>query len=241
MTEAEWLACNDPEPMLIFLFESGSDDSHRVGRLSLRQGTLLGAACCRRLRFVDADEVNRTWVAIAERKADGLLDEGEHAATRHACRVAAEHALAGCRGDANDRSPNDGDAAYCATEAVSLLLHMADPSLTKSILQLCGEAAWYAGARDPEGAETRAQSDILRDIVGNPLRLITFSPSWRTDTTVALASQMYSSRDFSAMPILADALQDAGCDNEDILNHCRDPKQVHVRGCWVVDLVLGKE
>jgi hypothetical protein len=42
------------------------------------------------------------------------------------------------------------------------------------------------------------------------------------------------------MPILADALQDAGCDNEDILNHCRDPKQVHVRGCWVVDLVLGK-
>ena len=51
---------------------------------------------------------------------------------------------------------------------------------------------------------------------------------------------MYESRDFSAMPILADALQDAGCDNDDILNHCRDPVR-HVRGCWVVDLVLGKE
>ena len=51
---------------------------------------------------------------------------------------------------------------------------------------------------------------------------------------------MYESRDFGAMPILADALQDAGCDNDDMLNHCRDEQQAHVRGCWVVDLVLGK-
>jgi len=52
---------------------------------------------------------------------------------------------------------------------------------------------------------------------------------------------MYDSREFSAMPILADALQDAGCAEPAILDHCRDTKQVHVRGCWVVDLVLGKE
>ena len=52
---------------------------------------------------------------------------------------------------------------------------------------------------------------------------------------------MYDSRDFSLMPILADALQDAGCENEHILNHCRDTEAKHVRGCWVVDLVLGKE
>ncbi|WP_246524616.1 hypothetical protein [Gemmata palustris] len=67
-----------------------------------------------------------------------------------------------------------------------------------------------------------------------------FSPSWRTDTVLALASQMYKSREFSAMPILADALQDAGCDATDVLNHCRGPGP-HVRGCWVVDRVLGKE
>jgi hypothetical protein len=66
-------------------------------------------------------------------------------------------------------------------------------------------------------------------------------PSWRTDTAVALARQMYESRDFSAMPILADALQDAGCDDEHTLNHCRAADAVHVRGCWVVDLVLGRE
>ena len=68
----------------------------------------------------------------------------------------------------------------------------------------------------------------------------TFDPDWRTSTAVALAKQMYESRDFAAMPILADALQDAGCDNDDVLNHCRDANGAHVRGCWVVDLVLGK-
>ncbi|MBY0458861.1 MAG: hypothetical protein K2V38_16105 [Gemmataceae bacterium] len=79
----------------------------------------------------------------------------------------------------------------------------------------------------------------MRDIFPNPFRPIAFAPEWRTDTATAIARQMYESRDFSAMPILADALQDAGCDNADILNHCRDANQVHVRGCWVVDLVLG--
>ncbi|MDY3563323.1 hypothetical protein R5W23_004824 [Gemmata sp. JC673] len=84
------------------------------------------------------------------------------------------------------------------------------------------------------------QVALVRDIFGNPFRPVTFSPSWRTDTALSLAQGMYDSRDFGAMPILADALQDAGCDNGDVLDHCRDPKGIHVRGCWVVDLVLGK-
>jgi hypothetical protein len=82
---------------------------------------------------------------------------------------------------------------------------------------------------------------LLRDIFGNPFRPVPFSPKWATDTAVSLARTMYESRDFSAMPILADAFQDAGCDSEDILNHCRDVNATHVRGCWVVDRVLGKE
>jgi hypothetical protein len=88
-------------------------------------------------------------------------------------------------------------------------------------------------------AERRVQATLIRDIFGNPFRPVTFSPAWRTDAVLTLARQMYDSRDFSAMPILADALQDAGCDNEDILNHCRSDGP-HVRGCWVADLVLGK-
>ncbi|MBP3956930.1 hypothetical protein J8F10_16790 [Gemmata sp. G18] len=81
---------------------------------------------------------------------------------------------------------------------------------------------------------------MFREIFGNLFHSITFSPSWRTSTAVALALQMYESRDFGAMPILADALQHAGCDSADVLDHCRGPGP-HVRGCWVVDLVLGKE
>jgi hypothetical protein len=73
-------------------------------------------------------------------------------------------------------------------------------------------------------------SDLVRDIFG-PFRPAAFSPSWRTDTTLSLAKQMYDSRDFSTMPIPADALQDAGCDYDDILSYCRDAKATHVRGC----------
>ena len=79
----------------------------------------------------------------------------------------------------------------------------------------------------------------MHDIFGNPFRPVAFDPAWRTSTAVELARQMYEAREFSAMPILADALQDAGCENADVLGHCRGPGP-HVRGCWVVDLLLGK-
>jgi hypothetical protein len=82
---------------------------------------------------------------------------------------------------------------------------------------------------------------LIRDIFGNPFRPAALAPSWLTPTVLALARQMYAPQDFSPMPILADALQDAGCENADILSHCRGPNQVHVRGCWVVDLLLGRE
>jgi hypothetical protein len=96
-----------------------------------------------------------------------------------------------------------------------------------------------AGSYDPRKANGII-CDLLRDVFGNPFRKTRFEKGWRTDTAVSLAKQMYDSREFSAMPILGDALQDAGCDNDDILNHCRDTNAIHVRGCWVVDLVLGK-
>jgi len=79
----------------------------------------------------------------------------------------------------------------------------------------------------------------LRCLFGNPFRPVAIAPDWLTSTVVALAGGIYQERAFDRMPILADALQDAGCDSEDILSHCRQPGE-HVRGCWVVDLVLGK-
>jgi hypothetical protein len=96
-------------------------------------------------------------------------------------------------------------------------------------------------ARMTGSVGARGLADLVRDIFGNPFRPASFSPQWRTADAVSLARQMYEGRDFGAMPILADALQEAGCDCEDVLNHCRDAGATHVRGCWVVDLLLGKE
>ncbi len=79
----------------------------------------------------------------------------------------------------------------------------------------------------------------LRDIFGNPFRPVVLDPSWRTETVVALANGIYADRAFDRMPILADALEEAGCDQADILAHCRGDGP-HVRGCWVVDSLLGK-
>jgi hypothetical protein len=81
---------------------------------------------------------------------------------------------------------------------------------------------------------------LLQCLFGNPFHPVSFTPAWRTSSVLGIADQVYTARDFSAMPILADALEDAGCDDADILAHCRGPGP-HVRGCWVVDLVLGKQ
>jgi hypothetical protein len=102
------------------------------------------------------------------------------------------------------------------------------------------QAAATTGAPVPGFLHTRARRALLADVVGPVPRATVFDPAWRTDTAVAVARQMYDSRDFGAMPILADALQDAGCEDAEVLAHCRAAKHPHVRGCWVVDLVLGR-
>jgi hypothetical protein len=106
------------------------------------------------------------------------------------------------------------------------------------------DAADAAGAtRDAGPGERATQADLLRCIFGNPFRPFSIDPAWLTwhdGLLVSMARQMYDSRDFTDMPILADALEEAGCQDQDILGHCRSGGE-HVRGCCVVDLILGKE
>jgi hypothetical protein len=85
----------------------------------------------------------------------------------------------------------------------------------------------------------RARCELIREIVGNPFGDLTVNPASRTATVTSLATAIYDERAFDRMPILADALEEAGCTIADVLNHCRQQGE-HVRGCWVVDLVLGK-
>lgn len=81
---------------------------------------------------------------------------------------------------------------------------------------------------------------IARDVLGNPFRSVVLDSSWLSSSVLALANRVFDARDFGAMPVLADALIEAGCANADILDHCKDPHAIHVRGCWVVDLLTGK-
>jgi hypothetical protein len=87
--------------------------------------------------------------------------------------------------------------------------------------------------------EGKEQCRLLREIFGNPFRPVVADPRWLTSTVRGLASAIYAERAFDRLPILADALEDAGCDHADVLAHCRGDGP-HVRGCWVVDLILGK-
>ena len=101
-----------------------------------------------------------------------------------------------------------------------------DPYLLRLIADLSGPAPLF-----------------LRDIFGNPFRPVTLDHAWlrwNDGAAVAIAQRIYDERRFQDLPILADALEEAGCTSGDILEHCRGPGP-HVRGCWVVDLVLGKE
>jgi hypothetical protein len=111
-----------------------------------------------------------------------------------------------------------------------------DAALAVAYLRSTGYGGANAGG-DPH--ERAMHCALLRDIVGNPYRPATLDPAWLTPKVTALATSIYNDRAFDRMPILADALEDAGCDNSHVLEHCRGPG-LHCRGCWVVDLILDK-
>ncbi|HJZ56083.1 MAG TPA: hypothetical protein VKE74_14040 [Gemmataceae bacterium] len=94
---------------------------------------------------------------------------------------------------------------------------------------------------DIHRAERTAQVRLLHDIFGPlPFREVAVQPGCLTSDVVALAKGIYDEKAFDRMPILADALQDAGCDHDELLAHCRAANGEHVRGCWVIDLLLGR-
>ena len=224
MTEAQWLAIENPTFMLEHIRQQVSD----------RKLRLFGCACCRRVWHL-YDTAGRHAVGVAERLADQLATNTE--------RRAAVLAI-------SERVGYAGPATVAGVKAYEAGVRTAECTASDNAHELLGplpqpsnDAAVEQYRRISErltALERAANVPALRDIFGNPFRPVTFAPDWRTDTAMTLARQMYESRDFSAMPILADALQDAGCTNDDILSHCRDTNQTHVRGCWVVDLVLGK-
>jgi hypothetical protein len=195
----------------------------------------------------------RVLTELAERQADGEFDPS---ALARPLEYIAEGAYF-CAQERSSGTPPDNvtrsrrwladyerylfDLGCFKPTGADLAAERVDPERLRKLAWLAyGVHFEWSGPSDLSAKHGFDSVPVIRDIFGNPFRPATFDPAWRTDTAVSLASQMYESRDFGAMPILADALQDAGCDSEDILGHCRGAGP-HVRGCWVVDLVLGKE
>jgi hypothetical protein len=198
-----------------------------------RRLRLFGVACCRQVPDWAGDGRVVRGLAAGEEFADGALSkkdlEKRYAAIHGRYnRILASPAV---------RNSKVGSAEASFLLACMYALAPSDPRMARHAADRLTNAPEYPRAHPP--ARRRLFPRLLRDIFGDPFRPAPFPPRWRTDTAVSLARQMYETREFSAMPILADALQDAGCDSDAVLTHCREPG-VHVRGCWVVDLVLGK-
>ena len=218
MTEADWLAASDPTPMLVFVRDKASD----------RKLRLFGCGCSRQAWSLQVSQATRAAVDAAEAFADGLLD----AASLRAAREAA--------GGAQDRMalneiPFNGQA-ISAARAGPQVRWVEVPAGSRAAPDL----SQRFGAANAVNLERNTQAELFRCIFGNPFRPVTLDPSWLTTTVIALAEGIYQDRAFDRLPILADALQDSGCDNEDVLNHCRSDRP-HVRGCWVIDLLTGRK
>lgn len=225
MTEKEWLTGNNLKKALKYL-----------RRASERKRRLFAVACCGRVLSLLANERAAEILATIERFAEG-------SATAQALLSAEEGAYAifeEARETGTEPATLAADALYGAACGGLVRWDIAEYASSNAA------SAVAAGA--PPGKRTAARRDAtaaqymaLREIFGNPFRPVAFDPAWRTSDVIALANGIYDERAFDQLPILADALQDAGCDSDDILNHLRDPHATHVRGCWALDLVLGKE
>jgi len=232
MTEKEWLRATDPQPMLEWL---GSR-----GQLSPRKARLFAVGCCRRVWHLLTDERSRQGVEVAERFADhaATTEELEAACVAAWDAVVGEITLGG--GTVATRA-----AVWPATKVVGKDTALDTGWDTVLALVLAAEAR--VKKEVIRKTESEAQAALLRCILG-PLAFRGLPPldpfvlCWNDRTIPLLAQAMRDQRDFSAvrMAILADALEDAGCTNEEILQHCREPGTQHARGCWVVDHLTGR-
>ncbi len=253
MTEADWLTSTDVQGMYAFLrdtttlFRTRWQGRRPVPRFAFseRKSRLFAVACAYRVVHLVPVEATRALVSLVERRADGRVSEEElRAAAELSERAWSDRVLFGTYQLRHECE---------AVDAVNRLLR-GEAAGRAGVMRSAALARLWAlavhkqvGGRDEShailAAEHASQADLLRDIVGNPFRPAAAEPSWLAwngRCVERMARGIYEEGAFDSLPILHDALLDAGCDNEDILAHCRSAGP-HVRGCWVIDLLLGKE
>jgi hypothetical protein len=238
MTEAGWLKCTDWRVMLDYLEGKGSDRKFR----------LFACACCRRIWHLLTDRRSRGAVELAERFADRLT--GREQVVEAVCRLLTDRRGQNSREAAErfaDRLVREEDlteAEYAAEAADE------DNDMARAARLVLGDYAWgvalevgYVVNEDNGPMPSELLCDFLREIFGNPFRPVTADPAWlrwNEAAAVHLAETIYDECAFDRLLVLGDALEEAGCAEPAILEHCRRPGP-HARGCWAVDLLLGRQ
>jgi hypothetical protein len=246
MTEAEWLTCTDPQKMLGLLQGQASD----------RKLRLFACACCRRIGDFLSIGAPLEAVEVAERYADGRATNQERLVARSAVIASAEAEGTNLFDDYEHELIEWGavPGGWALMACLELLRGKGFEAVrvaSDTASEVGGDARrWRAdeeGARlsieEDYSAEQNAQIRLLHDIFGNPFCPVSLKPAWLAwgpGSIPDLAQAIYEERAFDRLPILADALEEAGCTDASILDHCRGPGP-HALGCWVVDLILGKK
>jgi hypothetical protein len=221
LDELEWDCCTDPVTMLMELAD----------RTSLRKLRLFAVACCRRVLHLMREQHARQAVEQVAAAADSLLScEGHRKAVVLANLEEAVRPAGSARHDADD-------AALTAL-AVVRANQVTDQLIRNLAVRTAISAARATGKRD----EPVAQAHLVREVFGNPHRTVRVSAEWLAwggGTVRKVAESIYDEEAFGQLPVLADALEEAGCPEGRLLQHFRESGE-HVRGCWALDLLLGK-
>jgi hypothetical protein len=228
LTEAQWLECKSITlPVMRALRKHGSD----------RKFYLAAVASLRQVEHLLTDPRSRAVIDVVERFADGHATLGD---MQTAFDQAAATGFLGVPSQATREDMKRQNAEWAAWYA-------ARPPDQAMAPKNGPRGVWFSAYNTIDRAinagnprETRPiHAALLRDILGNPFRPVTIDPAWKTGNVIGLAQAIYEERAFDRMPILADALEEAGCQEESVLTHCRSG-DVHVRGCWVVDRLLDR-
>jgi hypothetical protein len=219
MTEGQWLTSSDTYNLLSYLSD----------RASSRKLRLFAVSCIRYDWKSWTRRKEQTAVLTAEKMADGLASEEQIEKAREDLAQLLEQL-------------DEWGDLECMPHVPECLLYedFGWHDAVVCIGQVLANA--QSGPEGFDGCDKEVETELavlLRDIFGNPFRRVAFDPRWRTPDVMGLALGIYEDQAFDRMPLLADALMDASCDDEQVLAHAR--ADGHLRGCWLINLVLAKQ
>jgi hypothetical protein len=225
MKEQRWNTCREPQPMLTFAQKAAS----------ARKLRLVASACCRRVAALLLDPRSLASLEVNERYASGLANLDELDRAREEAKAAFDALNVAIIG------PRERAAAWSVWAALRqrgkrTVTQVSSTTWVEAAVRTAGGWEWH---QNPE--ERLAQADLLRDIV-NPFLRSRIDPlwlAWEGGIVARLALGIYEERSFDKLTILADALEDAGCQDIPLLEHLRQGGE-HARGCWALDFILGR-